>query len=76
MKNIVLYSIVLSVFFACESSQNKSKSLENNSFWLGKLVIDSSSSVRFNFSVNVSETDSSFVTIYNGEEKLKQALTV
>ena len=76
MKYLITSLFFLSLFYSCNNDKNSEKTLENNSFWVGELIIDGSNSVRFNFSINNLSKDSSFVTIFNGDEELKQKLTL
>ena len=76
MKYFILSLSFLAVLASCDNNTKPPKSIENNSFWVGELIVDSANSVRFNFSVNTADKDSSFISIFNGEEELVQKLTL
>lgn len=76
MKNIPFAILIMVFISSCVNKEEATKTLENNSLWVGELVIDSSNSVRFNFSINIENPDSLSLSIFNGDEELKQSLEV
>ena len=75
MKKIAFYLSVSVFLFACGSGENNSENFNSKGFWLGKLKVDKQNSVNFNFTLNDIETDSATISIFNGEEELREKIT-
>lgn len=72
MKKTLYYILFLSVFVSCTEKKSETNILSTEDNWLGQLIINETNAVHFNFSFNEITKDSLEVSIYNGDEVLKQ----
>src|SRR5690554_5376689 len=66
---IILLTVFIVVMFSC-SKQDKKNNLQSG-IWLGELEVAENKEVPFLFEVNSVSSDSSAITLLNGEERFK-----